>query len=56
VLFEPQSIREEDGRSGSYWKDLGAYDFPEGQTSSITVNGGKSAGPLFADAVLMVKE
>ena len=56
VVFEPQRIEEKDGQSGSYWKDLGAYDFPEGQTASITVNGGKSVGPLFADAVLLVKE
>jgi hypothetical protein len=56
VVFEPQRIEEKDGQTGSYWKDLGVYDFPEGQSASITVNGGKSTGPLFADAILLIKE
>ncbi|MDR1171336.1 MAG: FAD-dependent oxidoreductase [Bacteroidales bacterium] len=49
VTFDP---REDAGN----WKDLGVYKFTREQAASITLNGEKSTGPLFADAVLLVKE
>jgi hypothetical protein len=56
IAFVPERVQSLAGQSGSYWKDLGVYDFPAGQSSTVTVNGGKSAGPVYADAVLLVKE
>jgi hypothetical protein len=49
VVFNP---RENSGD----WKDLGVYEFVQGQTVSITVNGDKSSGPLLADAVILHPE
>jgi hypothetical protein len=56
VVLEPDSHREEYGRESSYWKDLGVYDFDGGSSGSITVDGAKSSGPVFADAVLLIKQ
>ena len=58
IVFDPRQ-EEADGQPwghSSVWKDLGAYDFAPGQPAGITLNGDKSTGSLFADAILLVKE
>jgi hypothetical protein len=56
VFFEPEKQKEEYGKESSYWMDLGIYDFAKGTSGKISVNGAKSAGPLFADAVLLIPQ
>jgi hypothetical protein len=58
IAFDPceNTGGDEQAGSQSYWKDLGVYEFTEGKTASITVNGDKSTGPLFADAVILYPE
>ena len=52
IAFDPREAEDEFGQSSS-WKDLGVYGFAPGQPASITVNGDKSTGPIFADAVIL---
>jgi len=49
VVFDPRE-------SATSWKDLGVYDFVQGQPASITLKGDKSSGPLLADAVILHPE
>ena len=35
------------------WAEIGVYTFNQGETTSIMVNGDKTTGPLFADAVIL---
>ena len=55
VAFDPRETEDEFGQSSS-WKDLGVYEFAPGQPAGITVNGEKSSGLLFADAVILHPE
>ena len=55
VAFDPREAEDEFGQASS-WKDLGVYEFELGQSVSITVDGDKSTGPLFADAVILAIE
>ena len=55
VAFDPRDTEDEFGQSSS-WKDLGIYEFAPGQPAGITVNGEKSSGPVFADAVILHPE
>ncbi|MDR2234412.1 MAG: FAD-dependent oxidoreductase [Tannerella sp.] len=56
VAFDPRENQMEYGSSGSfsYWMDLGVYEFDAGQEGVIMVDGGKSRGEVFADAVVLV--
>jgi hypothetical protein len=58
IIFDPRENTGNSEQAGtqSYWKDLGVYEFAQGQTASITVNGDNSTTPLFADAVILFPE
>jgi len=55
VTFDPRDHQVAYGSSGSYsfWMDLGEYEFAKDRPAAITVNGDKSVGQLFADAVIL---
>jgi len=56
VVSDPGKVEDEHLWGSSYWFDLGVYDFAPGQAAVITVNGEKSSGPLFADAIILHPE
>ena len=56
VVLDPRKAYEDHLWGSSSWFDLGVYDFVPGQEAAVTLNGEKSFGPLFADAVILHPE